>query len=386
MTRAALHPESLLRVPLVARAFTDPRIRPTPRAVDNRWHYEGLVPQRITGFNPFDGRFFYAAESRLASFLAAPEGSARNHNEGDHLVYEVLLGVHDYLHAWAYGFIRARAPSLRLGQGEITAERVEELLFAHLLTEAAATVGWDYWTLSTTDLNEHCPIGTAHRNFAVEYRESLLPEYRRARPSLEVQRPAFFAEIAALYSSGALPGFTLEHLRRSPLLDHWLRHEIEYVLKQRRYFREWLAHLSGLPIDPARADRPVACAAAPWQRALVADLGEALFALVKHGRDDAELDLAPIGSTWRAPACAIDWRFTNLAAGEDAPVEHAPSNDWLAIQMISAVDYARADREKIPSIRALRARRDVAGLRALLDGEPRVGAVGAEPRDLLVLA
>ena len=140
-----LHAESLLRIPLVRQMMEDPAIRLVPRAVDAAWRYRQIAPVSVVGFNPWIKSVFYASESLFAAWLEDPYGSARAHNEDDLLVYEVLMAAHDHLHAWASLAIAALRPELRFGVGRITADKLEDHVFCHLLTEAVASGGLDYW-------------------------------------------------------------------------------------------------------------------------------------------------------------------------------------------------------------------------------------------------
>src|SRR3712207_4502002 len=91
----ALHPESLLRIPLAAQMFADPGVAIVVRGVDSRWAYGGIVGSRIDGFNPFHGRIFVGRHSHLARWLKRRTGSARPFNRKDRLVGELLFAVHD---------------------------------------------------------------------------------------------------------------------------------------------------------------------------------------------------------------------------------------------------------------------------------------------------
>lgn len=385
----ALHPESLLRVPLVSRAFQDVKIVPQARAVDCRWRYAGHIKPSLTGFNPFFGSFFFGARSHIATWRNAPEASARPHNTGDRLVKEVLFGVHDFLHAWAYGRIRELRPALELGHGPIRERNAEALLFAHLLTEAVAVVGLDYWCLSTLDLNDLCPIGTTLTALTADYHERHLPEYRRARPHLQVQAPEFFSELATFYCTGSFLGFEARDLSESPRLERWLRHEVTYAGKQRRYFRQWLGSLAGRAVAAKGADRPLA-ADAPWQRRLAADLGASLWDLVKNGGAPRIAILAR-ADAWARPASGpINPRFVNLNALDDDELERCAKEsdgdgdafDWLLDQYLSRFDYGAFDRNLLPLLPTLRARRAWRAVK----GQQRLDIGPDEPRDPLVVS
>lgn len=388
------HRESLLRIPLLRLALADPTIRLSPRAVDCRWVYERLVRTSVAGFNPFSRRLFHGARSRLADWLAAPSASARPHNERDHLVREALFLVHDHLHAWSAAVIDELRPELGFGYAPITERNVETFAFCHLLTEAAATIGLDYWYLCTVDLHEVCDVGTGLGALTTSYHERWRAEYQRFDPLLEVQRPGFFGQLARFYCTGTWPGLGVDDLRASPRLLGWLEHELRYGQTQREHIRDWLRFLSGTlpPCSRKEAAAPVACDDAPWKQALTEDLGTLLWERVKKGeahrpaRDDGP------PQAWASPPDApLDGRFLNVNTLDErelrarAPVQDATSFHLLVDQYVSGFDLASFDRDKLKLLPAVRELRDIGALIALCRGERRVEPVAWEPRDLFVL-
>lgn len=202
MNVADAHEESLLQIPLVQHVLSDRAFQLRSRAIDAHWYYEKRIPVTLAGFNPFEGAVFYAQRSVFAEWLENPLSSARNHNDNDCLVREVMFMVHDYLHAWTYQLVNRLWPELGLFSGQIEPESFESFVFVHLLSEAVATVGLDYWYLCVRGINSYCPIGTALGSLTVSYRESLLPEYRRFHPELTVQDTSFFSQLAQFYCHG----------------------------------------------------------------------------------------------------------------------------------------------------------------------------------------
>lgn len=384
-----LHPESLLRVPLVRQMMEDPEIRLVPRAVDAAWRYRRIAPVSVVGFNPWIKSVFYASESLFAAWLADPYGSARAHNEDDLLVYEVLMAVHDHLHAWASLAIAALLPELRFGVGRITAANLEDHVFCHLLTEAVASGGLDYWYLATVDLNDVCDIGTRTRGLTSAYDERHLSEYRRYNPALDVQRVEFLGELTRFYCTGALRGFDLRAVRRSPRVHRWLVRELSYGARQRAYTRQWLAHLAGeeLRHGPSQLEAPVACEA-PWKEALVRDLSRLLWEKVKEGVAH------PFGAgwdareSWAAPASKpIDYRFTNynaLPAALRAAPQHGPVDmfEYYFYQRVGRHRLATFDEELVKLFPSLIERRDVALVESVLRHQELLPEGRGEPRDL----
>lgn len=306
-----LHRESLLRVPLVAQMLGDPHVRLVPLAVDRGWQYDGHIPLDTTGFNPLQRAVFYAKRSALAEWLRNPEGSARKANVRDRLVSELFFAVHDYLHAWAYLAIQSLAPELGFGTAPIHKDNIEDFVFCHLLTETVATVGLDYWYLSVVDLNDVCPIGTRLEGLTISYREARLDEYRRFEPSLDVQSPSFFTEIARFYCSGEFPFFDVTALKRSPILLAWLDHEIRYGSRQREYIRRWLSYLSddAVRIPTSELGAPVRYDGR-WRTRLVRELGTRLWEKVKKGKPHHFRPVSPLSTAWkRRDLARKDFRF-----------------------------------------------------------------------------
>jgi hypothetical protein len=314
-------------------------------------------------------------------------------NGRDGLVRALLFAVHDYLHVWVTRLVQKLAPELGFGVGRVTRERFDDQLFLMLLSEAAATVGVDYWWLCTIDLADELPIGTCFREaLTTPYHERQLAELRRFRPDLEVQSPAFLDELCAFYCTGEFTGFDADDLAQSAVLHAWMAKEIRYGEKQREICREWLAFLADDEIavprdrlaDPVDPD-------APGRRELVAAVGEALWRKVK--RDELQPIAAPGGGEpWRSPAGRrTDLRFRNARTLDDdelfAAHDHgAEEFEYLFTQAVSACDLDRFDRELIKLFPLLREKRDARLLGAVLRGQPRLPAGAGEPSDLLLVS
>lgn len=378
---------------------SDPDIGLRARAIDARWRYEGFVRQAPSGFNPFSGNVYYARTSAFSSWLRDPRASARNFNEGDYLMREAFYAVHDYLHVWAYRAIRHLRPDLGFGSVPVTARNFDTFAYCHILSEAVATVGLDYWYLCANDLNSVCPIGTRVSNLTVEYHERYLPEYRRFRPGLRVQHPDFFREVAEFYCSGRLIGFPLRALKESPLTFAWLRHELSYGETQRVYCRQWLASLSGARVGGADARslrRLAAPMAAPFAGAssLIHDLGQLLWEKVKEDRPrrfpNLPVDFGVEGG--KPPRGRADFRFMNLNRVADAreieAVLRGDRADYAAflVQAIIRLDFGKSGPRLLETILDLSEKgKDVKLVKHLLKAGRRVPAAGDEPRNLFML-
>ncbi|WP_244923754.1 hypothetical protein [Enhygromyxa salina] len=388
-------PGSLLNIPLVRHMLGDPAIPLVERAIDRRWSYEGLVPGSVAGFNPLRAELYYGARSRLASWLEAPEGDARALNDRDLLVNEVLFAVHDHLHGWARLALDAFAPELDFGVGRLAREDLERWTFCLLLTEAAATVGLDYWFLSQVELCELVPIGTAVRNLTTSYRQIHRRELHRFDATLDPSEPGFFGHLAEFYCTGEWPGLSVEALRTSPVLRRWLEHELSYGATQRSHTRAWLLALLGEVAYGDDLAAPVACDQR-WQRRLIAQLQEALWHKVHGHEARAWPRRHDPDASWSAPSCSWpDFRFSNLNAATEVLARghqglSPTSLRYLLRQLLSRCDFAAVEPEQRRLIAGLLSRGcdDLAfdlltqlALRAGLDV-----VASSEPRDLFFLS
>jgi hypothetical protein len=375
-----LAPGSLLRLRPLQLLLADPHAVLQPRPVDERWSYEAVISPSMVGFNPASGRVYHASRSPVARWLAEPTACSRLYNEGDGLMKPALFLAHDYLHLWAYRKINQLLGAPALGGEPITRDNLEATVFLHLLTEAVAVVGLDYWYLSTFSVNDRLDIGTLFEALTVSYHERDRSEYRRFNPDFEVQTPAFFTQLARFYCTGELEGFDVDDVRRSPRLLKWLRHEISYGADQRRHTRSWLSYLSvdDIDADAATARAPVACDE-PWKIDLIERLGEALWRLIKGEVDDVPPPLP--ASAWRPPpGRPLDFRFVNLGALDAERVErecaaglYTPLNlRFLFHQYVSGFVFDELDPDLRGLIAPLRDRGDFAGLRRLLRHQPRI--------------
>lgn len=381
-----LHPESLLRIPLAAQMFADPAVSIVVRGVDSRWAYGGIVGNRIDGFNPFHDKIFVGRHSHLERWLKRRTGSARPFNRKDGLVGELLFAVHDYLHIWCYGWIAHLWPELGFGTAPITRRNFEDMVFCHLLSEAAATVGLDYWYLACVRMDEVVPIGSARDGLTVSYREEHEPEYRRFNPGLAIQSPAFFETLTRFYCDGIFPGFSADDMARSPVLHAWLMHELSYGELQRRYCREWFAWLSDGAVTvkeeglaaPVRGTRP-------RQRRLAAQIGDLLWSKVKQDDPcEPRRDLDP-DRLWRPPAAGPRlYQFVNLnrdglPAREVVAALPPTSFKFLLHQFIARFDQAAFPDEALALLPMMYEERDFEIGRCLLRDMKRVPMSDEEP-------
>jgi hypothetical protein len=383
--------ESLLRIPLVAQLLSDSSVAIACRGVDMRWSYAKSIDRRVSGFNPFQGVVFTGRNSCLAAWLEQPGESARRLNFDDRLVGEVLFAVHDYLHIWSYRWIARLWPELGFGEAEIGPENFEDMVFCHLLSEAAATVGLDYWYLSCVELNDIVPIGSAKRGLTVSYREDHAEEYRNFSSGFDVQCESFFGLITQFYCSGQFPGFSAQDLQLSPVLRGWLMHELEYGQLQREYCREWFAYLSAgrVRLSPKQLGRPVAHDG-PKHEQLMREIGALLWAKVKQGDlADSTFRFDP-DRLWTSDGSRdLRFQFLNLnRTGLPSAARWARLSDrsatYLIHQYISRLDYGAFPKEGHAIFDLIHRRGDLALAESLLGRFPKVEAGSCEPRDIFL--
>lgn len=387
------HAESPLTIPLFARALGDPQIPLVPRAIDATWVYRQFVSRANTGFNPFSGRVYYARRSAFAKYLPHAHRSARAYNQQDSMMRELLFVVHDYLHAWSYALIRELAPGLDLGQGRITKARLPSLLFAHLLTEAVATVGLDYWLLAQKRLGDLCSMGTALEGATTSYRAWHRPEYRKVWPDLvEVQEPAFLHWILAMYvQGGARMSISETQMDKSALLARWIRGELSYSKHQRIYARRWFEHLGGLRLSDMNADYTLAYDA-PWQKNLVIELALRTWCLVRENKAEPLRALLRPEDSWHSsPGSAVDFDLTNVNALSPKELlvaaDRASDAQRIALceQYVLRYPFSDVDPSEVPALLHAARSGNFRKLRRLLAAKAPLSGPN-EPRDLMFYA
>jgi len=384
----------LLSTPLIREALSDPHIKIVKRGIDNNWVYEGISKKSVTAFNPFHCTIYIAETSALAEWIKHGKQNDRKFNEGDFLVGEALFLAHDYLHAWAVLYIQEQLPELGYGTKKITAKNIEDFAFCHIVTEAVATVGLDYWYLSTIDFNSLTDLGTKTKNLTVGYHERDLREFKKFNPDFVAQNPAFFESVAQFYCTGEFTGFSLVDIRRSPKLLGWLEHELSYGQKQREYTRAWLQHLSGgaVSLNPKALGDPI-LAHRPWQVKLLRNLGQALWKKVKNGERALFKSKKLSKNVWRCPPeRALDFRFTNsrsLSELDISSIKDLPHFDenftYFFNQFICSHEYKTFPKEFLAILRYIEEKKDLESLFLLfkkLNVKRLPFRKESEPRDL----
>lgn len=387
----AVDRESLLNIPLVSQLMRDDSVKVEARGVDSRWSYAKVIGRSVSGFNPFQSVIFTGRNSSLANWLEKPRGSARKLNFDDRLVDEVLFAAHDYLHIWSYRWIARLWPELGFGEAEIGPENFEDMVFCHLLSEAVATVGLDYWYLSCVDLGDVVPIGSAKRGLTISYREDHAEEYRLFSNGFDVQRESFFQLIARFYCSGQFPGFSAEDMQLSPVLRGWLMHELRYGKLQREYCREWFAYMSGgrIGLSPKQLSRPVAHDS-PKHEHLLREIGALLWAKVKQDDfADSGFRFDPSRLWSSETSRELRFQFLNLnSVGLPSAARRAKlssrSTNYLVRQYLARLDFGAFPKDGHPFFDLVLRNGDLALAESLLGNFPRVEAGSCEPREIFL--
>jgi hypothetical protein len=375
----------LLEIPLLRQLLKDPSVQIYRRGMDSNWFYNQITPVSVSGFNPYLKKIFINQESSISNWLKNGAKNDRGFNEGDFLVREVLILLHDYLHCWCAQFIQAHFPEIGLGKEAITESNIEMFAFCHLITEAAATVGLDYWYLSTINLNDICDIGTTRKHFAVTYHESNKSEYYKYNQDINFQHPSFLAKLAIFYCSGEFEGFDIDALKKSPLISDWLSHELNYGDLQRRSTREWLSHLSGgaCKYTDTGLGAPVRITD-KWQFKLLDVLGKELWKKIK---DDAQIFIEENNgdseSWFKSDRGNLDFRFYNLNSLPNTNLSRIDTKkssfDFLYSQFVSSYLFESFPKEFLKILSYVKEKNDFESL-VLLFKELKVKKVIPKPK------
>jgi hypothetical protein len=304
-----IHAESLMQIPLVR--WMRENFSFSERAIDHRWHYQKAAPATFGGFQPFSGKIYYGTNSCFAEWLKNSYGPTRDLNQNDNLVKEVLFAVHDALHIWSIGEIQKFKPKLGFGIKPIDRKNIKDFLFCHLLTEATAVCGLDYWFLSKNLINDYCDIGTNVRSLTVNYFEEDRSEYLKFHPNFNPQQKSFLMDLTNFYCTGEFEGFDVGDFRKSPKLVHWLIHELRYGVNQRNYAKDWFSFLSG-DAHLKKISEITLSASESWQQELANKIANQLWNLA-HGKN-LKPHTIKWSDHWKAPKNTFDFRFSNLNA------------------------------------------------------------------------
>lgn len=364
--------ESRLRKRLAALPFpfkllrdliADTTIAIRYRGIDEGWsRFERSTV--TSGFNPLRREIYVSVRSPLGQWCAydMPRSALRKLNSENKLLSQVAFLLHDYVHAWSYGVMHDMVPA-RFGfmTRPIDAENRRVYEFCHLASEAAATVGVDYWWLCAEDIERQVGLGSTFRALTTGYRLEREPEYRRhfqdARHEFVVQDASFFGTLCRFYCDGEFRGFSADDLVRSPMLHDWLVHEVTYGEMQRKYTREWMRFLETSKFHGEKKDDGAAFRVRePWQRDLIDAVGTALW---KKVRSDEYVPTLRYPIYEFPKVTALDLRFVNLR--DDRELERALRDEkvvkeqsrLLMSQTIAHIDSERVPKDELDDLRKL---------------------------------
>lgn len=259
------------------------------RAVDMRWEYAGLFPEAINvGFAPFGDDILSPRISASSTWLSSPH--RRDFallNLDNRLLREVLFQVHDLFHMWAYRRMMNHPKGFAFGMVPINEKNLSDYVFCHLVSEAAATVGLDYWYLSQQSLGDFLGLPLDFKGLTVSYSQEM--DIALANETqISVHTPEFFSVICQLYTTGSLPGVEAKVLERVPSLTNWLRHELQYSEVQREYSYEWFSYLGGLPIPSKGQSLSPIKADTAWRKEVIKDVGSELWRMTQQQKYQIE--------------------------------------------------------------------------------------------------
>ena len=323
------------RIPLLDALLADKAVEFRFRAIDSSWDgYAGLSVE--SGFNPLLREIYIPVGSPVGAWCLGdlPASRVRDLNLGDHFVSQLLFILHDYLHIWAYGTAFEILPS-RSGylRAPVSASTFETYLFCHILSEAVATIGVDYWWLSRVKLDDILKLGTRRELLTTSYRAEHDTEYRRlfrssTRNAFESNSVAFFCDLTTFYCTGEFVGFGDRDLRRSPRLRDWLTDELKYGELQRAYARRWFRFLRDAAVhDDENAELMGEISLRePWKLRLMKEMGERLW---RKLRSDEPMPTPPYPPYEFGSNHPTDLRFISLRTEADF---HRAANDPFVLK------------------------------------------------------
>lgn len=317
------------------------------RATDLSWDgYAGLSVE--PGFNPLLREIYIPVGSPVGAWCLhdLPASRLRDLNLGDRFVDQLLFILHDYLHIWAYGTAFELLPR-RLGylHTPLSASTFETYLFCHILSEAVATIGVDYWWLSRVKLDDILELGARRELLTTSYRAEHDAEYRRlfrrsTRGAFESNSVAFFCDLATFYCTGEFLGFGERDLLRSPRLRGWLTEELTYGELQRAHARRWFRFIRDAVVheDDTAALMGEISVDEPWKQRLMKEMGERLWQKV-HASEP--MPTPPYPAYAFASNHPLDLRFISLRTEADFrraskdPFVRKKQRKLLVTQMVS---------------------------------------------------
>jgi hypothetical protein len=233
--------------PLLNQFFNDTSIQINFRRIDNSWRYQGILKDLSAGFNPFNETVYFPGRSAISDWFRNDRKNLDQFIGGGFVVNELLFGIHDYLHIWSYQctdeLTNGYFSQLVSTNTPLKGREFEDVVFFHIVSEAVATVGLDYWFLSRVSLDKVLDIKTDIKKLTIDMREDDLNEYQKYNPEFNPFTPLFFKELCLFYCRGEFFGFDANSIKNSKLMLKWLKHELRYGQTQRDYTYSWMKYL-----------------------------------------------------------------------------------------------------------------------------------------------
>jgi hypothetical protein len=384
------HRESLLRIPLVDFVIHQNAAKIVERPVDNHWYYQGLLGTSTVGFNPFCGNLFCAKNSVLNKWLPDAHRSARPYNNEEWLVYESLFLVHDYLHLWTVSELIKEFDYLTGDQIVLDQKVINDLEFIYMISEAAATVGLDYWYLSKININELCPIGSRMVALTSPYREADLDRYKVFNEDFIVQDISFFHWIVNGYCGGDFYGFTVADIKKDAKLFDWLAKEITISNKQLHFIRQWLYYMAGLAVPSGSALNRAIDIGTETRRKMIDKIGRKLWD-ISCGTELPVMQSYQIELKSTRPVGHHDFRFKNIRVldnwqqlvNEDFTRVSTEQFGYFTAQFLSSFCYEPSNKFTRNQINRIIASKDISALQRLTKNLSLVNSQQCGPGNLV---
>jgi hypothetical protein len=261
-----------------------------------------------------------------------------------------------------------------------------------MISEAAATVGLDYWYLSKTDINDICPIDTRVIGLTSPYREADLCGYQAFNKDFNVQDISFFNWIVEAYCTGDFYGFSIEDIQKDDKLRNWLEKEVRISNKQLHFIRLWLYYLSGKEISDSEYDAPIDLNTGN-RRSLVEKIGRKLWD-ISQGNELPTMQPYDIQLKGADHLAYTDYRFINIYAlnnwreliNEDFTSVSTDQFKYFVAQYLSSFYYDPALKITKEQIDQMILSKDVSSLKKITQNLRPLESEKYGPRDLVFVS
>jgi len=245
MTVDELKERVFLGFPLVKYVFEQSTIKLVMRPIDMTWHYKGVVPISVSGFNPLGNKIFFGKNSYVDKFLNFGNLTVEK-DEIDWYLYEIFFVVHDYVHIWAVTNLLVLFPECLEPDALRNHEVINNISYILLMSEVAATIAVDFWMLSSVDVSKKLQLETKFRCLTTSFKISDLANAKILNPQFEVKSLQFFQWLAIAYFESVFEGFDCFDADNLEKYAPWLMKEKKISIVQRQLIVKWLSYLGDL--------------------------------------------------------------------------------------------------------------------------------------------